>query len=250
VLTACIEQNEEGMFAKWLLETDAAISSAPGPSNVTATPTYYERNLTVWRQLWRVCELSSILLILLDVRCPPLHYPPSLRNYVRSLKPPKKVILVLTKCDLVPPSVSKAWKRRLENENADKVVCVESYTERSKGVDEQGTSKRIDSGMEDKSLQTILDAIEEVHRELCTPPEALKERPEKLAKWKPRVKSHIDWSALRRGHFRTHSAEEDAGSSLGKTEEGRTEREEDAFLTIGLIGGDGLFSASGIKLIF
>jgi hypothetical protein len=231
------------MFAKWLLETDALIASTPGPS--TSTPTYYERNLTVWRQLWRVCELSSILLILLDVRCPLLHYPPSLRNYVLSLRPPKKVILVLTKCDLVPPSVAKAWKSFLEAQDGDKVVCVESYSERSKGVYEQGTGKQFDPGMGNEQMETVLDAIEEAHRELCEPPEALKQRPERLKTWKPRVRSHVNFAALRG---------EQGGNSKAREEETVDgESKEDAFLTIGLIGkllrscGDSAFAKSAFR---
>lgn len=52
-----------------------------------------------------------------DVRFPLLHYPPSIRHYLRTLKPnPKPVVLVLTKTDLVPSWVAEAWKRYFEEE--------------------------------------------------------------------------------------------------------------------------------------
>jgi ethanolamine utilization protein EutP (predicted NTPase) len=57
-----------------------------------------------------VTESSSIILLLLDSRCPPLHAPPSLRSYIQSLKPRKEVILVLTKADLVHPEALSKWK--------------------------------------------------------------------------------------------------------------------------------------------
>lgn len=59
---------------------------------------------------WRVVESSSVILLLLDSRCPVLHCPPSLRTYLQSLKPHKEVVLVLTKADLVDPSALEQWK--------------------------------------------------------------------------------------------------------------------------------------------
>ena len=59
---------------------------------------------------WRVTESSSILLLLLDSRCPPLHCPPSLKTYVQNLKTHKEVVLVLTKADLVEPAALQGWK--------------------------------------------------------------------------------------------------------------------------------------------
>lgn len=59
---------------------------------------------------WRVVEASSVILLLLDSRCPILHCPPSLRSYLQSLRPHKEVVLVLTKADLVDPSALAQWK--------------------------------------------------------------------------------------------------------------------------------------------
>lgn len=57
---------------------------------------YFEHNLEVWRQLWRVCEMSDILLLLADVRHPLFHFPPSLYHHVvNELKKP--MVLVLNK---------------------------------------------------------------------------------------------------------------------------------------------------------
>lgn len=59
------------MFAKWLNSTDAILSDFSKDLRTTPAPTFFERNLQVWRQLWRVTEVSSILLILIGM-------PPSL----------------------------------------------------------------------------------------------------------------------------------------------------------------------------
>lgn len=79
---------------------------------------------------WRVTESSSIILLLLDSRCPPLHAPPSLRTYIQGLRPRKEVILVLTKADLVDPEALMQWKRWIAGwwgEDEVQVVSVMSY---------------------------------------------------------------------------------------------------------------------------
>lgn len=100
----------------------------------------------------------------IDVRFPLLHYPPSLRHYLRTLKPnPKPAILVLTKTDLVPAWVAEAWQRYFEEE-ADlamstgssasaagagegelgkiEVVLMESYREKEMREETQGELAR------------------------------------------------------------------------------------------------------------
>ncbi|XP_063982221.1 guanine nucleotide-binding protein-like 1 isoform X2 [Diachasmimorpha longicaudata] len=70
---------------------------------------YFELNLQTWRQLWRVLEMSDILLIIVDIRYPVLMFPPYLYNYVTNdLK--KDMILVLNKIDLASPALVLAWR--------------------------------------------------------------------------------------------------------------------------------------------
>lgn len=57
---------------------------------------FFEHNLEVWRQLWRVCEISDLLVIVADIRNPIVHLPPSFYDYVtRTLKKP--LLITLTK---------------------------------------------------------------------------------------------------------------------------------------------------------
>ncbi|XP_075228669.1 nucleostemin 4 [Lycorma delicatula] len=68
----------------------------------------FELNLETWRQLWRVLEMSDIVLIIVDIRFPVLMFPPSLYRYVvGELK--KDMILVLNKIDLAPAPLVVAW---------------------------------------------------------------------------------------------------------------------------------------------
>lgn len=70
-----------------------------------------------------------------------IHYPPALQAYVTSLRPKKKVILVLTKTDLVPRWLSEAWKtwfEEREGPDGASVVLMESYREIEKTELTQG----------------------------------------------------------------------------------------------------------------
>ncbi|XP_076663867.1 nucleostemin 4 [Andrena cerasifolii] len=93
-----LELREQKYFTEYLkdMEKLSAIS-------------YFELNLETWRQLWRVLEMSDILLIIVDIRYPVLMFPPYLYCHVTNeLK--KDMILVLNKVDLAPPALAVAWK--------------------------------------------------------------------------------------------------------------------------------------------
>lgn len=62
----------------------------------------------VWRQLWRVCERSDILLVIVDVRMPLFNFAPSLYKYVTETLQ-KPLIMVLNKVDMVPRTVIDQW---------------------------------------------------------------------------------------------------------------------------------------------
>ncbi|XP_055599356.1 guanine nucleotide-binding protein-like 1 [Uranotaenia lowii] len=88
---------------------------------------FCELNLETWRQLWRVLELSDIVLIIVDARFPTLMFPPSLYYYVTECIG-KSMILVLNKIDLVLPEVVLGWKRYFQEKYKNiKIVMFTSY---------------------------------------------------------------------------------------------------------------------------
>lgn len=74
-----------------------------------ANISYFELNLETWRQLWRVIEMSDILLIIVDIRYPVMMFPPYLYNYVTNTLG-KDMILILNKVDLAPAALVVAWQ--------------------------------------------------------------------------------------------------------------------------------------------
>ena len=167
--------------------------------NILGTCSYsFERNLDVWRQLWRVCEVSSLLLVLLDARCPLLHFPPALQDYLSTLRPRKGIILVLTKTDLVPPSIVEEWEEYLEGQFGYKVIRAESYKLRETSASAQGRSKRrFDPAAPKNVREALVEALKKEHEELTTVPERIK--PERRHLWRPHpsLRRDIDWEALK-----------------------------------------------------
>jgi hypothetical protein len=253
-----VERNEEGLFKKWVTEADTDvlkwqqssskaasldIPDKPGtaiPESLTTMPrstTYFERNLEVWRQLWRVTEISQIILVLLDSRCPLWHYPPSLAAYLSSAG--KKHILVLTKTDISGPVRTEAWIAYLSKVYPNlPIVPVEAYAEKEVTAVHQGR-KFFEPSIPQTFRCRLVDAIRCVHEQLLEPPDKVKSNPSLLEKWKPKIRTNIDWDSVLNAHG------DKVGSAVGGVmaprphhEEGSEEWEaqEPQYLTIGLIG--------------
>ncbi|XP_066437651.1 guanine nucleotide-binding protein-like 1 [Eleutherodactylus coqui] len=88
---------------------------------------YFDHNLETWRQLWRVLEMSDIVLLITDIRHPVLHFSPALYDYVTQ-ELGRSLILVLNKIDLAPPSLVVAWRHYFQEKFPQvHVVCFTSY---------------------------------------------------------------------------------------------------------------------------
>ncbi|KAG7156578.1 Guanine nucleotide-binding protein-like 1-like, partial [Homarus americanus] len=88
----------------------------------------YELNLETWRQLWRVTEMSDILLIIVDARFSVAQFPPYLYKHLVE-KDNKGIILILNKCDLLPPAVIAAWEQYFHNKFPKLIVVPFSSVE-------------------------------------------------------------------------------------------------------------------------
>ncbi|CAI5723702.1 hypothetical protein KXD40_000700 [Peronospora effusa] len=97
-------------FNEWVEYLEQEMTSHGNDTQINL----YERNLEVWRQLWRVIERSSVLVHLADARCPMLHISDQLMTHIRTKFPWKRVVLVLTKTDLVATERVEKWSGYLQ----------------------------------------------------------------------------------------------------------------------------------------
>jgi ribosome biogenesis GTPase A len=116
-----VQANEEKYFYKYVTDIEKAHYSDMKKLS------YFELNIETWRQLWRVLELSDIIIIIVDCRFPTLLCPPYVLNYItKELK--KEAIILLNKIDLVESEVVLAWKKHFEEKYSNiHVIMFTSY---------------------------------------------------------------------------------------------------------------------------
>jgi ribosome biogenesis GTPase A len=203
---------------------------------------------------WRVTEISQIILVLLDSRCPTLHYPPSLSRYLAD----RKVILVLTKVDISGPARVESWTKYIQAQHPNvRIVQVESYTEKAFEEDHQGRAK-FEPSIPHHFREKLVQVIKEVHAELLEPPENVKSNPKLLRKWVSPVKQEIDWKAVmdakgdKVGHAVGGAAAPKPVEASDELPEGadNPSRQEPSYLTIGLIGQPNVGKSSLLNALF
>ncbi|KAF7635255.1 CP-type G domain-containing protein [Meloidogyne graminicola] len=99
-----LESLEISQFLSWRRQL-AKLSEG---SNVVITP--FERNLEIWRQLWRVVERSDIIVQIVDARNPLIFRSIDLENFVKEVDPQKKNLLLINKADLLTNAQIRCWK--------------------------------------------------------------------------------------------------------------------------------------------
>jgi large subunit GTPase 1 len=76
---------------------------------IDRTMTPFEKNLEVWKQLWRVTEKSDIVVQIVDGRNPLFFRCPDLETYVKELDPLKENFILINKSDLLSENIRKCW---------------------------------------------------------------------------------------------------------------------------------------------
>ncbi|CUM62600.1 uncharacterized protein PRCAT00000152001 [Priceomyces carsonii] len=103
-----IERQENLAFLDWRRD----LASLTENNDLLLTP--FERNLEVWRQLWRVVERCDLIVQIVDARNPLLFRSVDLVNYVNELSDPednkaKENLLLVNKADLLTLNQRKKW---------------------------------------------------------------------------------------------------------------------------------------------
>ncbi|GLJ31229.1 hypothetical protein SUGI_0626170 [Cryptomeria japonica] len=73
--------------------------------------TPFEKNIDIWRQLWRVLERSDLVVTVVDGRNPLFYRCPDLEEYVKEINSQKKTMLLVNKADLLPVYMRVKWAK-------------------------------------------------------------------------------------------------------------------------------------------
>ncbi|KAI8624339.1 hypothetical protein F5Y19DRAFT_318794 [Xylariaceae sp. FL1651] len=100
-----LDQREREAFLLWR----RGLAELQEHNDLLMTP--FERNLEVWRQLWRVIERSDLVVQIVDARNPLMFRSEDLENYVQDVDPAKKNLLLVNKADMMTTMQRKAWSK-------------------------------------------------------------------------------------------------------------------------------------------
>ncbi|KAI0146372.1 putative ribosome biogenesis GTPase Lsg1 [Xylariaceae sp. FL1272] len=100
-----LDQREREAFLLWR----RGLAELQEYNDLLMTP--FERNLEVWRQLWRVIERSDLVVQIVDARNPLMFRSEDLENYVKDVNPAKKNLLLVNKADMMTTAQRKAWSK-------------------------------------------------------------------------------------------------------------------------------------------
>eukprot|EP01051_Picozoa_sp_SAG22_P000396 SAG22_NODE_10_length_35702_cov_72.266992_17_plen_683_part_00 len=95
--------NEKKSFLEWR----RGMSQMESDEGLVLTP--FEKNIEMWRQLWRVVERSDVVVQILDCRNPLLYRSLDFERFVREAGPMKGNLLLLNKADLLSEGMRQAW---------------------------------------------------------------------------------------------------------------------------------------------
>uniref|UniRef100_A0A0M3K1E5 60S ribosomal protein L27 n=1 Tax=Anisakis simplex TaxID=6269 RepID=A0A0M3K1E5_ANISI len=129
------------------LEWRKSIAELQEVDGLVLTP--FERNLELWRQLWRVIERSDIVVQIVDARNPLLFRNADLESYVKECDPAKHNIILINKADLLTDRQIDLWRKWFLQNNIDVIFWsaleeqkqqskLESLEEQEETLEEQG----------------------------------------------------------------------------------------------------------------
>lgn len=98
-----LKRREQESFLEWR----RVLAKAEESDNFILTP--FERNLEIWRQLWRVLESCDTIVQVVDARNPLLFYCEDAFHYAGELDSGKKTLVICNKGDLLTNNQRKSW---------------------------------------------------------------------------------------------------------------------------------------------
>ncbi|KAF6845134.1 ribosome biogenesis gtpase [Colletotrichum musicola] len=106
-----LDRRERDSFLEWR----RGLAELQENNDLLMTP--FERNIEVWRQLWRVIERSDLVVQIVDARNPLLFRSEDLESYVKDIDSKKENLLLINKADMLTLKQRKMWAKYLKENN-------------------------------------------------------------------------------------------------------------------------------------
>ncbi|PAV81923.1 hypothetical protein WR25_10008 [Diploscapter pachys] len=155
-----LKKLENENFLQWRNDL-AALQQVNG---LVLTP--FERNLDMWRELWRVVEKSDIVIQIVDARNPLLFYSMDLDDYVKEVDPAKQTVLLLNKSDLLEEEHLKMWMDYFKEKKIQAIFWSAIENPKPTRVDEEEEEEA--SMSEDSESESTSTATMEQDSEVLT----------------------------------------------------------------------------------
>eukprot|EP01090_Pellita_catalonica_P013400 TRINITY_DN3167_c0_g1_i1.p3 TRINITY_DN3167_c0_g1~~TRINITY_DN3167_c0_g1_i1.p3 ORF type:complete len:292 (-),score=72.30 TRINITY_DN3167_c0_g1_i1:2811-3686(-) len=129
-----VDRNEHVKFLNWR----RGLALIEEEQHIMLTP--YEKNLEIWRQLWRVVERSDVVVQIVDARNPQLRNQ-DLEAYVKEVDPKKENFLLVNKADLLTTTQRKQWAAYFKEEGI-KFMFWSAYAQQIQIEEEQARERK------------------------------------------------------------------------------------------------------------
>lgn len=152
-----LDRAEKEAFLEWR----RGLAVLQDNDDLLLTP--FERNIEVWRQLWRVVERSDLVVQIVDARNPLFFRSVDLEAYVKELdNGRKKNLLLINKSDLLTEQQRESWANYFKTKNI-KFAFFSAFT--SLTLQEEAKEK---AEAEGETADASEEEVEEVKREPMT----------------------------------------------------------------------------------
>ena len=121
---------------------------------MTLAITPFEKNIEVWRQLWRVIERAHVLLQIVDARNPYFFYSSDLEKYIKDVdknRGNKQFLLLINKADYLTEELREHWSKYFKENNVNHIffsALLEQEKIDAEGKEEEEVADEEDSGEE------------------------------------------------------------------------------------------------------
>lgn len=150
-----LDAMERGNFLDWR----RGLAELQENNDLLMTP--FERNLEVWRQLWRVIERSDLVVQIVDARNPLMFRSEDLDKYVKEVDPRKENLLLINKADMMTYKQRKAWANYLKGAKiAYRFFSAQLAKEYNEAQEEQGSDDESDEEPQPSSSKVADQAPE------------------------------------------------------------------------------------------